>query len=35
MEIDSYFYNVCHRKGTSHVNADALSRLIGELPREV
>ena len=31
MEIDSYSYNVCHRKGTSHVNAGALSRLIGEV----
>ena len=35
MEIDSYSYNVRHRKGTSHVNADALSRLIGKLPHEV
>ena len=29
MEIDSYAYHVRHRKGTSHVNADALSRLVG------
>ena len=29
MEIDSYAYHVRHRKGTSHVNADALPRLVG------
>ena len=35
MEIDSYSYNVRHRKGTNHVNANALSRLVDELLREV
>ena len=32
IEIDSYNYTVRHRSGTSHVNADALSRLVGQLP---
>ena len=35
MEIDSYAYHVRHRKGTSHVNADALSRLVGQIPQEL
>ena len=29
LEIDSYQYIVKHRKGATHVNADALSRLVG------
>ena len=32
LEIGQYWYIVRHCKGTSHVNVDALSHLVGELP---
>ena len=34
IDIMEYTFDVKHRKGTTHSNADALSRLVAQSPKE-